>query len=85
VRMKPARYQLAVAAEVISHFRDSDEVRLFLAKMCDSLCPGGVLLFSTFLAVGDYQPDALVRQVAQLSWSTLLPPKNLPPQWKGCP
>ncbi|TAG87748.1 MAG: class I SAM-dependent methyltransferase, partial [Oscillatoriales cyanobacterium] len=43
MRMKPARYQLAVAAEVISHFRDIDQVRLFLAKMCDFLCPGGVL------------------------------------------
>ncbi|MFM9266752.1 bifunctional 2-polyprenyl-6-hydroxyphenol methylase/3-demethylubiquinol 3-O-methyltransferase UbiG [Tychonema sp. BBK16] len=85
VRMKPARYQLAVAAEVISHFRDSDEVRLFLAKMCDSLCPGGLLLFSTFLAVGDYQPDALVRQVAQLSWSTLFTPQELAVAMEGLP
>jgi 2-polyprenyl-3-methyl-5-hydroxy-6-metoxy-1,4-benzoquinol methylase len=85
VRMKPARYQLAVAAEVISHFRDSDEVRLFLAKMCDSLCPGGVLLFSTFLTVGDYQPDALVRQVAQLSWSTLFTPQELTTAMEGLP
>ncbi|WP_341730668.1 methyltransferase domain-containing protein [Microcoleus sp. EPA2] len=85
VRMKPARYQLAVAAEVISHFRDSDEVRLFLAKMCDSLCPGGLLLFSTFLSVGDYQPDALVRQVAQLSWSTLFTPQELTVAMEGLP
>jgi len=85
VRMKPARYQLAVAAEVISHFRDSDEVRLFLAKMCDSLCPGGVLLFSIFLAVGDYQPDALVRQVAQLSWSTLFTTQELAAAMEGLP
>lgn len=85
VRMKPARYQLAVAAEVISHFRDSDEVRLFLAKMCDSLCPGGILLFSTFLTVGDYQPDALVRQVAQLSWSTLFTPQELAAAMEGLP
>ena len=85
MRMKPARYQLAVAAEVISHFRDSDQVRLFLAKMCDSLCPGGLLLFSTFLTVGDYQPDALVRQVAQLSWSTLFTPQELATAMEGLP
>ena len=85
MRMKPARYQLAVAAEVISHFRDSDQVRLFLAKMCDFLCPGGVLLFSTFLTIGDYQPDDLVRQVAQLSWSTLFTPQELATAMEGLP
>lgn len=85
VRMKPARYQLAVAAEVLSHFRDSDQVRLFLAKMCDFLCPGGLLLFSTFLTAGDYQPDALVRQVAQLSWSTLFTPQELAAAMEGLP
>jgi len=85
MRMKPARYQLAVAAEVISHFRDIDQVRLFLAKMCDFLCPGGVLLFSTFLTVGDYQPDPLVRQVAQLSWSTLFTPQELATAMEGLP
>ena len=85
VRMRPAHYQLAIAAEVITHFRETDQVRLFLAKMCDFLCPGGLLLFSTFLAMDGYEPEWLVREVAQISWATLFTRQEMAAAMEGLP
>lgn len=85
IRMRPAYYQLAIAAEVITHFRDIDQVRLFLAKMCDFLCPGGQLLFNTFLAAEGYEPEPAARQVAQLSWSSLFTRPELAQAMEGLP
>ena len=71
VRMRPAHYKLAIVAEVISHFRDADQLRLLMAKMCDVIRSGGLLLFNTFLAVDGYEPDAAVREMSQIAWSTI--------------
>lgn len=72
LRMKAAYYKLAIASEVLSHFRYTDQVRLFLAKMCDALRSGGLLLFSAFVAVDDYQPDNFVREMSEVSWSYII-------------
>ncbi|HLO48852.1 MAG TPA: class I SAM-dependent methyltransferase [Kamptonema sp.] len=85
VRMRPASYQIAIAAELISHFQKLDQVRLFFAKMCDFLCSGGLLLFSIFLTADGYEPDSLVREVAQMSWSTLFTPKEMAAAMEGLP
>lgn len=77
LRMKVANYKLAIASEVLSHFRYSDQVRLFLAKMCDALRSGGLLLFSVFLAVDDYEPDKFVREMSEVSWSYIITRKEL--------
>lgn len=71
VRMRPAHYKMAVVAEVISHFRDADQLRLLMAKMCDVIRVGGLLLFNTFLAVEGYEPDETVREMSQITWSTI--------------
>lgn len=72
-------YQLAVIAEVISHFRSLEEVRTLLVKMCEATAPGGLILFSTFLADQNYEPDDKVREMAQIQWSYLItrPEMNL--------
>jgi 2-polyprenyl-3-methyl-5-hydroxy-6-metoxy-1,4-benzoquinol methylase len=72
LRPATARYKLAVIAEVVSHFREIDQVRLLLAKVRDALQPDGWLLFSTFLAVDGYEPDEVVRQLSQTAWSYIL-------------
>jgi hypothetical protein len=77
VRMRPAFYQVAIATEVTSHFRSTDQLRLFLAKMCDYLATGGLLLFNIFLNVEGYEPNALVRQMAEQAWSTLFAEEEL--------
>jgi 2-polyprenyl-3-methyl-5-hydroxy-6-metoxy-1,4-benzoquinol methylase len=72
-----SEYDLVLVAEVISHFRNLDQVKLLLARMCDALKPGGLLLFSTFITAADYQPNQFVRELAQMSWSFLLTPSEL--------
>ncbi|MGB3509345.1 MAG: class I SAM-dependent methyltransferase [Microcoleaceae cyanobacterium] len=85
IRMRPAFYQLAIASEVVSHFRDVDQLRLFLAKMSDFICSGGLLLFNLFLTVDGYVPDRLVREMAQLSWSSLFTSQELVEAMEGLP
>lgn len=85
VRMRPASYHYAIATEVVTHFRDLDQVRLLLAKMCDFLYSGGILLFNTFLTKEDYQPEPLLREVAQLSWSSVITPQELRDAMEGLP
>lgn len=77
LRMKVAHYKLAIASEVLSHFRYTDQVRLFFAKMCDALRSGGLLLFSVFLAVDDYQPDNFAKEMSEVSWSYIITRKEL--------
>ncbi|NES03264.1 MAG: class I SAM-dependent methyltransferase [Okeania sp. SIO2F4] len=84
-RLKPAFYQLAIATEVVSHFRDVDDLRLFLAKMSDVICCGGLLLFNIFLTVDEYVPDELVRGMAQLCWSSLFTSEELTTAMEGLP
>jgi len=84
-RLRPAFYQLAIATEVVSHFRDVDDLRLFLAKMSDVICSGGLLLFNIFLTVDEYVPDELVRDMAQLCWSSLFTSGELTKAMEGLP
>ena len=69
--LEQARYRLAVLSEVVTHFRDVEQLRDAFSKLSDALAPGGVLLFNTFLGVGGYQPDAVAQQVAYSSLSSL--------------
>lgn len=78
VRMEPNYYRLAIAPEIVAaHCYDSDRLRLFLVKMCDSLQTNGLLLFSLFLAADDYQPDPGIRQIAQLQWCPIFTRQEL--------
>lgn len=76
-KIKVAHYDLVLVAEVISHFRNLDQVKLLLARMCDALKPGGKLLFSTFVTAENYQPNQFIRELAQMSWSFLLTPAEM--------
>ena len=72
LQLSSDHYQLAIASEVISHFRQVNQVRTLLVKMCDRIQPGGMLLFNIFLTDEDYQPDRQVRELAQVVWSYFL-------------
>lgn len=71
VRLRSHHYQLALLSEVVSHFRDTQQLRLMLAKLTDALRPGGLLLFNLFLPKEGYEPDPLARQMSQGAWSSL--------------
>jgi SAM-dependent methyltransferase len=78
VRLRPAHYRLVVLAEVVaSHFKNVEQLRLLLAKMADCLQSGGLLLFSMFLTVDDYEPNEMARQLSQINWSCLFTRQDL--------
>lgn len=85
LRLRAANYKLVFASEVLSHFRHNDQVRLFLAKMCDYLLSGGFLLFSAFLAINNYQPDQFAREMSEISWSYMITPDDLASAIDGLP
>ena len=85
LRIKTYRYKLAIATEVLSHFRHTEQVRLFLGKMSDSVLSGGFILFSAFLAVDGYEPDDMAKQMSEQSWSYLITREELSEAIEGLP
>ncbi|MCU0491554.1 MAG: class I SAM-dependent methyltransferase [Chloroflexaceae bacterium] len=83
--LRPCFYQLALASEVISHFRNVEQVRTLFSKVATSLVPGGVLLCNSFLAAENYTPTPLVWQTAQLAWSFVLTRPELHAALEGLP
>ncbi|MCT7973046.1 class I SAM-dependent methyltransferase [Laspinema olomoucense] len=72
VKLPPAYYQGVILCEVIaSHFGSVSHLRQLFARICDTLRPGGLLLFSLFLAVDNYEPDNLTRELSQVTWSCI--------------
>lgn len=85
VQLSPAHYAFAIASEVVSHFRNLDEFRQFLLRMCQVLRPGGLLLFNIFLATEGYEPDRLAREISELAWSSLFTRADLATVLDGLP
>ncbi len=85
VQLPQANYALAIAAEVVSHFRSLDEFRQFLVRMSDVLRPGGLLLFNSFIASDGYEPDRLAREISELAWSSLFTRADLATVLDGLP
>jgi SAM-dependent methyltransferase len=79
-------YQLVVLAEVVaSHFRDVDQVRSLFERAASWLAPGGLLLFSAFVASDGYEPDSLAKQASQAFWSCLFTRAELEQALSGQP
>ena len=85
IKLRFSYYQLAIVSEVISHFQNIDQVRLLLAKMCDVIRSGGLLLFNCFLTENGYEPDDKARQIAQILWSFLMTRSELKLAMAGLP
>jgi SAM-dependent methyltransferase len=86
IRMRSAYYQLAIASEVVSsHLRNNNEVRLFLAKLCDMVKSGGFILFNAFLAEDTYEPDSKIKELSEVCWSYIMTKKELEEAMEGLP
>ncbi len=64
-----SHYNLVLLAEVVaSHFRTTQQVRELFEAANRLLAPGGVLLFSVFIAMDGYKPDETVKAMSQVMW-----------------
>ena len=62
-------YTLVLLAEVVaSHFRTIKQVRELFTAADRLLVPGGLLLFSVFIAMDGYKPDETVKAMSQVMW-----------------
>jgi hypothetical protein len=78
-------YRLVVLAEVTSHFRDVSQLRTLLERAAEWLAPGGLLLFSIFLSADVFEPDAQVREFAEVMWCCAFTRKELDGAAAGLP
>ena len=79
------KYSLACACEVVSHFRYGPPLRDFTERMCESLVPGGYLLYNVFLPRPGYQPDSLAREMAEIAWAALFTRAEVEDSIRGLP
>jgi SAM-dependent methyltransferase len=70
-------YRFAFLSEVASHFRDAGDLRNIFTKLASALSPGGIALVNLFVAVDGYEPDALAREVSEVSWSRIFTRREL--------
>ena len=64
-------YKLAIASEVLSHFRGVSQIRQFFEKLAGAVAPGGLVLVSCFLTAEGYKPDTLAREATEFAWSSV--------------
>jgi len=83
--LREHHYRLAILAEVVPHFRSAAQLRVLFERVCGCLAADGLLLFSAFLATPGYEPDDLVRQMAEVAWSTLFTREELAEAMSGLP
>jgi len=81
-----AHYHLVVIAGVIvAHVRTLAHLRALMERVCEVLRPGGLLLFSIFLTLDGFEPDANIRELAELFWTVMFTPAELADVLAGLP
>jgi hypothetical protein len=83
--LRASYYRAIILSEVVSDFRGTKQLRQLFERAADCLSSNGYLLFNIFLAVGDYQPDALAREMAEVAWACLFTRDELNSALAGLP
>ena len=81
-----AHYDLVViAGVVVAHFRTVAHLRELMERVCEVLRPKGLLLFDVFLTQSGFEPDANIRELAELFWTVMFTPAELAEVIAGFP
>lgn len=78
-------YQLIVLSEVVSDFRNAQQLRAVFELATQCLAGGGRLVFNAFLAKPDYTPDSAARALGQQCYTTIFTPQELVSAASGLP
>jgi SAM-dependent methyltransferase len=71
LRLERARYRLAFASEVLTHFGSAEDAHTLFVELAEALAPGGLLLFNMFLGKKGYEPDRLARESGHTWFASL--------------
>ena len=78
-------YRLILLSEVVSDFRNAEQLRQLFELAANCLAPGGELLFNIFLPRGDHTPDDAERQLGQQCYTTIFTRSDLAAAELGLP
>lgn len=78
-------YRLILLSEVVSDFRNADQLRQLFELAAHCLAPGGDLLFNIFLPRDGYTPDDAARQLGQQCYTTIFTHQELAAAGSGLP
>jgi SAM-dependent methyltransferase len=80
------KYKLILLAEVVaSHFRTAQQIRELFEAANRLLVPGGLLLFSAFIALDGYKPDDVARATSEVMWCCIFLRREIEEAIKGLP
>jgi SAM-dependent methyltransferase len=78
-------YRGVILAEVVPHFHSDEQLRSLMERLSEAMASGGLLLFSTFLAVDGYEPDALALQMSRVTDAFIFTRSQLASALKNLP
>jgi SAM-dependent methyltransferase len=78
-------YHLILLSEVVSDFRDTEQLRKLFALAAHCLAPGGRLLFNAFLVRAGHTVDDAVRQLGQQTYTSIFTYSELAQASSGLP
>jgi SAM-dependent methyltransferase len=70
-------YQLILLSEVVSDFRNTQQLRAVFELATQCLAGGGRLVFNAFLAKPGYTPDSAARELGQQCYTTIFTSREL--------
>lgn len=70
-------YQLITLSEVVSDFRTTQQLRGLFELAAHCLAPGGRIVFSAFIASGDYTPDPAAREFGEQVYTSFFTRQEL--------
>jgi SAM-dependent methyltransferase len=70
-------YQLILLSEVVSDFRNTQQLRAVFELATQCLAGGGRLVFNAFLAKPGYTPDSAARELGQQCYTTIFTPQEV--------
>jgi 2-polyprenyl-3-methyl-5-hydroxy-6-metoxy-1,4-benzoquinol methylase len=78
-------YHMIFLSEVVSHFRNVQQVRTLFQTAAQLLVSNGYLLFNSFTPLDGYKPDDLAHQMSEVMWCSVFSRHDLKEAASGLP
>lgn len=86
LELPAGHYKLVLLTELITlHIREPAQIRALFEGAAESLASGGLLVFAAFLSRDGYRPEALERELSQVSFCNLFQRSELENAMQGLP